>query len=86
MTEPDDRGRQMTYDVVAVGCGPFNLGLAALATGVDGLGLAVFEDRPEFTWHRGLMFGDAMLQVSFLADLVSLVEPAQPAVVPRVVA
>ncbi|MGW6275861.1 lysine N(6)-hydroxylase/L-ornithine N(5)-oxygenase family protein [Kribbella sp. NPDC055071] len=63
------------YDVIAIGCGPFNLGLAALASGVD-LDVAVLDSRPEFTWHRGLMFDDAMLQVSFLADLVSLVEPA----------
>ncbi|GAA1607647.1 SidA/IucD/PvdA family monooxygenase [Kribbella hippodromi] len=64
------------YDVIAIGAGPFNLGLAALADGVDDLQLAVLDSRPEFTWHRGLMFEDAMLQVSFLADLVSLVEPA----------
>jgi lysine N6-hydroxylase len=64
------------YDVIAIGCGPFNLGLAALADGVDDVQLAVLDSRPEFTWHRGLMFDDAMLQVSFLADLVSLVEPA----------
>jgi lysine N6-hydroxylase len=63
------------YDVIAIGCGPLNLGLAALASGVD-LEVAVLDSRPEFTWHRGLMFDDAMLQVSFLADLVSLVEPA----------
>jgi lysine N6-hydroxylase len=67
-----------TYDVVAVGCGPFNLGLAALASGLDDVSLAVLDGRPELTWHRGLMFDDAMLQVSFLADLVSLVEPAHP--------
>jgi len=66
------------YDVIAIGCGPFNLGLAALASGVDDVQLAVLDSRPEFTWHRGLMFEDAMLQVSFLADLVSLVEPAHP--------
>lgn len=64
-------------DVVGVGCGPFNLGLAALADGLD-LGVAVFDSRAEFRWHPGLMFDDAMLQVSFLADLVSLVEPAHP--------
>jgi lysine N6-hydroxylase len=64
------------YDVIAIGCGPFNLGLAALVDGVDDVRLAVLDSRPEFTWHRGLMFDDAMLQVSFLADLVSLVEPA----------
>jgi lysine N6-hydroxylase len=64
------------YDVIAIGCGPFNLGLAALASEVRDVELAVLDSRPEFTWHRGLMFEDAMLQVSFLADLVSLVEPA----------
>jgi lysine N6-hydroxylase len=68
----------MTYDVLAIGCGPFNLGLAALGSTADDLRLAVLESRSEFTWHRGLMFDDAMLQVSFLADLVSLVEPAHP--------
>ena len=67
-----------THDVAGIGCGPFNLGLAALASGLDDLDLVVLDSRPEFTWHRGLMFGDAMLQVSFLADLVSLVEPEHP--------
>jgi len=43
------------YDVIAIGCGPFNLGLAALADGVDDVQLAVLDSRPEFTWHRGLM-------------------------------
>ncbi|XP_021300538.1 uncharacterized protein LOC110428942, partial [Herrania umbratica] len=63
------------YDVVAVGCGPFNLGLAALADGVDDLRVAVFDRAPELRWHPGVMFGDAMLQVNFLADLVTLVDP-----------
>lgn len=65
-------------DVIAIGCGPFNLGLAALASTVDDLDLAVLEARPDFSWHPGLMFDDAMLQVSFLADLVSLVDPTHP--------
>jgi lysine N6-hydroxylase len=66
------------HDLVAIGCGPFNLGLAALASTVDGLDVVVLEAAPELRWHRGLMFDDAMLQVSFLADLVSLVEPTHP--------
>ncbi|KAA2261991.1 SidA/IucD/PvdA family monooxygenase [Solihabitans fulvus] len=66
------------HDVIAVGCGPFNLGLAALASTVDGLDLVVLEARQELRWHSGLMFDDALLQVSFLADLVSLVEPTHP--------
>jgi lysine N6-hydroxylase len=66
------------HDVLAVGAGPFGLGLAALASGVPGLDLVVLEAAPELRWHPGLMFDDASLQVSFLADLVSLVEPTHP--------
>ncbi|XVS62540.1 lysine N(6)-hydroxylase/L-ornithine N(5)-oxygenase family protein [Actinosynnema sp. CA-299493] len=65
-------------DVVAIGCGPFNLGLAALASTVDDLDVVVLEARPELRWHSGVMFPDAVLQVSFLADLVTLVDPTHP--------
>ncbi|MEU5694614.1 SidA/IucD/PvdA family monooxygenase [Actinosynnema sp. NPDC020468] len=68
----------MTHDVVAIGCGPFNLGLAALASTVDSPDVVVLEARPELRWHSGMMFPDALLQVSFLADLVSLVDPTHP--------
>ncbi|MCE6994823.1 SidA/IucD/PvdA family monooxygenase [Saccharothrix sp. S26] len=67
-----------TADVVAIGCGPFNLGLAALASTVEDLRVVVLEARPELRWHSGVMFGDAVLQVSFLADLVTLVDPTHP--------
>jgi lysine N6-hydroxylase len=66
------------HDVVAIGCGPFNLGLAALASTVDDIDLVVLEEQPELTWHRGMMFGDASMQVNFLADLVTLVAPWHP--------
>ncbi|MEV6957609.1 SidA/IucD/PvdA family monooxygenase [Streptomyces sp. NPDC051207] len=71
-------GPTVEHDVVAIGCGPFNLGLAALASTVDGLDLVVLEEQPELTWHRGMMFGDASMQVNFLADLVTLVAPSHP--------
>ncbi|HEY9410747.1 MAG TPA: SidA/IucD/PvdA family monooxygenase [Jiangellaceae bacterium] len=67
-----------THDVIAVGSGPFNLGLAALASTVDGLDLIVLESEAELRWHPGIMLDDAMLQVSFLADLVTLVDPTHP--------
>lgn len=63
------------HDVAAVGVGPFNLGLAALADPVPDLDVVCFDRAPELTWHRGLMLEDSMLQVSFLADLVTLVDP-----------
>ncbi|HEY0636753.1 MAG TPA: SidA/IucD/PvdA family monooxygenase [Pseudonocardiaceae bacterium] len=65
----------MTADVVAVGAGPFNLALAALADGVPGLRVVVLEQQPEFRWHPGLLIEGATVQVPFLADLVTLVEP-----------
>jgi len=74
MTHPETR----ECDIAAIGCGPFNLGLAALASTVRDLDVLVFDARPELTWHRGLMFDDAELQLSFLADLVTLVDPTHP--------
>lgn len=62
-------------DIAAVGAGPFNLALAALADGVPGLRVEVFEQREEFRWHPGLMIEGTTLQVPFLADLVTLVAP-----------
>jgi lysine N6-hydroxylase len=67
-----------THDVIAIGCGPFNLGLAALASRHEDLDVVVLEQAPELRWHPGLGFEDARLQVSFLADLVSLVDPTHP--------
>jgi lysine N6-hydroxylase len=66
------------HDIVAIGCGPLNLGLAALASSVPDLDVVVVDSRPELRWHPGLMFDGAELQLSFLADLVSLVAPAHP--------
>ncbi|MFI1826488.1 lysine N(6)-hydroxylase/L-ornithine N(5)-oxygenase family protein [Streptomyces sp. NPDC020412] len=66
------------FDLVGVGIGPFNLSLAALADGVPGLRSAFLERRPAFRWHHGMLIDGASLQVPFLADLVSLVEPTSP--------
>ena len=66
------------HDVVAIGGGPFNLGLAALASRIAGLDLVVLEARSELRWHAGVMFDDAELQLPFLADLVTLIDPTHP--------
>lgn len=66
------------YDLVGVGIGPFNLSLAALADGVPTLRTLFVERKPAFAWHPGLLLDGASLQVSFLADLVSLVDPTSP--------
>lgn len=62
-------------DLAAVGIGPFNLSLAALADTAGGFSFEAWDRRPAYDWHPGLMFDWAKLQVSFLADLVSLVRP-----------
>lgn len=69
-------GAGPVLDVAGVGIGPANLSLAALADGVPDLKVGLFDQRPAFRWHPGLLIEGATLQVPFLADLVSLVEPA----------
>ncbi|MFD5425129.1 lysine N(6)-hydroxylase/L-ornithine N(5)-oxygenase family protein [Streptomyces sp. NPDC127084] len=73
-------------DLVGIGIGPFGLSLAALAHGLrqregegpGGFGFAFYEQRPAFHWHPGLLIDGATLQVPFLADLVTLADPASP--------
>jgi lysine N6-hydroxylase len=63
-------------DLVGIGIGPFNLSLAALSDGVTGLRSAFLERQQVFRWHPGLLIDGTTLQVPFLADLVSLVDPS----------
>ncbi|MEU6475755.1 SidA/IucD/PvdA family monooxygenase [Streptomyces sp. NPDC047017] len=63
-------------DLVGIGIGPFNLSLAALAHPLTGLSTAFYEQRPRFRWHPGLLIDGARVQVPFLADLVTLADPA----------
>ncbi|WP_078871387.1 lysine N(6)-hydroxylase/L-ornithine N(5)-oxygenase family protein [Streptomyces caatingaensis] len=74
----DNHSAAEPLDLVGVGIGPFNLSLAALADGVPGLRTAFLERSPEFRWHPGLLIDGTTLQVPFLADLVSLVDPTSP--------
>jgi lysine N6-hydroxylase len=64
-----------TYDVVGIGLGPFNLALAALAEPCVEVSCLFLDEKPEFSWHPGMMVDGATLQVPVLADLVSLVDP-----------
>jgi lysine N6-hydroxylase len=65
-------------DLAGIGIGPFNLSLAALAAPVPDLAVALFDRRGEFRWHPGLLLEEATIQVPFLADLVTLVDPTNP--------
>ncbi|MFE1775290.1 lysine N(6)-hydroxylase/L-ornithine N(5)-oxygenase family protein [Streptomyces sp. NPDC059008] len=65
-------------DLAGIGIGPFNLSLAALAHPLTQLRTAFYDQRPTFRWHPGLLIDGATLQVPFLADLVTLADPASP--------
>ena len=76
---PEPRtGAGTEHDVIGVGLGPFNLGLAALLAPVDGVDAVFFEAKPAFSWHPGLLLDGVDLQVPFLADLVTLADPTSP--------
>jgi L-ornithine N5-monooxygenase len=92
VTAPDDRragggaGRHDhdagdVLDLIGIGFGPSNLGLAiALTERAEGQGAglraAFLERQPRFGWHRGMLIDDATMQVSFLKDLVTQRNPA----------
>jgi len=65
-------------DFIGIGLGPFNLSLAALLHQQSSLKYQFFEKRQDFDWHAGIQLPNAMMQVPFMADLVSLVEPTSP--------
>ncbi len=65
-----------TVDVLGVGFGPSNISIAiALEESYPDLAVRFVESKPSFAWHEGLMFPDAEMQVSFLKDLISQVNP-----------
>ncbi|MFE0764847.1 lysine N(6)-hydroxylase/L-ornithine N(5)-oxygenase family protein [Streptomyces smyrnaeus] len=66
------------HDFVAIGLGPFNLGLACLTAPIPELDGVFLDDKPEFNWHPGMMLDDSTLQTPFLSDLVTLADPTSP--------
>lgn len=70
--------RATHHDVIGVGLGPFNLGLAALLDPLDDVDAVFFDQRDAFSWHPGLLLDGTTLQVPFLADLVTLADPTSP--------
>src|SRR5688572_16995081 len=83
--EPTVNTSSPGFDVVGVGFGPSNLGLAVAieehnghVADADGKPLAgmFFERRPAFGWHSGMLLPNATVQVSFLKDLATMRNPA----------
>ncbi|MCR6097359.1 SidA/IucD/PvdA family monooxygenase [Salipaludibacillus agaradhaerens] len=63
------------YDMIGVGIGPFNLGMAALLDNKEEIEGIFFEESSSFNWHPGMLIEGADLQVPFLADLVTFADP-----------
>ncbi|GAA0314201.1 lysine N(6)-hydroxylase/L-ornithine N(5)-oxygenase family protein [Psychrobacter aestuarii] len=61
-------------DVIGIGLGPFNLSLAALLDNTN-VRAKFFEQKPEFNWHKGMILPATTLQVPFMADLVTMIDP-----------
>ncbi|WP_081984922.1 SidA/IucD/PvdA family monooxygenase [Curtobacterium sp. MR_MD2014] len=72
----DGAGRVL--DLVGIGIGPFNLGLACLTDPIDDLDAVFLDQADGFAWHHGMMLDDATIQVPFLADLVTMADPTSP--------
>lgn len=66
------------YDIIGIGIGPFNLGLAALAHGLPELKCLFIDSKEQFDWHPGMLIPGTRMQVPFYADLVTLVDPCSP--------
>ncbi|WP_246363805.1 lysine N(6)-hydroxylase/L-ornithine N(5)-oxygenase family protein [Halobacillus locisalis] len=66
------------YDVIGIGVGPYNLGLAALLEQTGELDAVFFEKTPSFVWHPGMLVEKMDLQVPFLADLATFADPKSP--------
>ncbi|MFP8963786.1 lysine N(6)-hydroxylase/L-ornithine N(5)-oxygenase family protein [Streptomyces nanhaiensis] len=66
------------HDFIAIGLGPFNLGLACLTEPIDDLDGLFLESRPEFDWHPGMLLDGVTLQTPFMADLVTMADPTSP--------
>ncbi|MEW2382667.1 lysine N(6)-hydroxylase/L-ornithine N(5)-oxygenase family protein [Micromonospora sp. NPDC047707] len=67
-----------THDFIAIGLGPYNLGLACLTAPIDDLDGVFLETRDGFDWHPGMLLESTRLQTPFMADLVTLADPTSP--------
>ncbi|MEV6108290.1 lysine N(6)-hydroxylase/L-ornithine N(5)-oxygenase family protein [Streptomyces sp. NPDC051940] len=71
---------QRPYDFIAIGLGPFNLGLACLTEPLAELDGLFLESRTaaDWAWHPGMLLEGTHLQTPFMSDLVTLADPTSP--------
>ncbi|MDQ0457769.1 lysine N(6)-hydroxylase/L-ornithine N(5)-oxygenase family protein [Rhizobium paknamense] len=77
-----EMGEQGLLDVLGIGFGPANLGLAIAMEErnqqlppTDRLSARFLEAKASFGWHNGMLLPNTTMQISFLKDLVSLRSP-----------
>ena len=63
------------YDLIGIGVGPSNLGLAALLEKLPDVRALFLEKKKDFSWHKDSTLPNAMLQTTHLKDLVTMVDP-----------
>lgn len=74
----EPHGSEFDSDFIAIGLGPFNLGLACLTEPIDDLNGLFLEAKPDFDWHSGMFLEGSTLQTPFMSDLVTLADPTSP--------
>ncbi|MEV5507477.1 lysine N(6)-hydroxylase/L-ornithine N(5)-oxygenase family protein [Streptomyces orinoci] len=77
-TPSQPNAQERPLDLAGIGIGPSNLSLAALAQPLDELHTAFYDENHTFHWHPGILIEGSAIQVPFLADLVTLADPASP--------
>lgn len=65
-------------DIIGIGIGPSNLSLAALLHPLSSFSSLFIDKKKTFLWHQGMQLPFAQMQVSYLKDLVTLVDPQNP--------
>jgi len=64
------------YDLIGIGFGPSNLALSITNHDLKNVCKSIFlEKNTAFSWHSGMLFDDATMQVSFLKDLATFRNP-----------
>jgi len=71
-----DTGYKNIYDLAGIGIGPFNLGLSALLEKIKNIKSIFFDEKPCFSWHENTLLNNSAIQVHYLKDLVTLVDPS----------
>jgi lysine N6-hydroxylase len=65
---------QNCFDMIGIGIGPSNLSLACLSDTVN-IKSIFLDKKTKWSWHPGLQTKGSFLQVNFLKDLVTYIDP-----------